>query len=100
MYVSISAKLYKALLSCYINKAFAKKSIRTLISKAGYGRWRMGNSFMESLTLKHLLEVSIISKYIAFEEFEGDVFCRPSPQANLKGCGSRDNAVFKMELFD
>ena len=60
----------------------------------------MGNSFMESLTLKHLLEVSIISKYIAFEEFEGDVFCRPSPQANLKGCGSRDNAAFKMELFD
>ena len=58
----------------------------------------MGNSLMESLTLKHLLAVYITSKYTAFEEFEGDVYCRPSPQANLKGCGSRTTT--KMELFD
>lgn len=60
----------------------------------------MGSSFMERLTVQHLLEVIIISKYTAFEKFEGDVFCRPSPQANLTGCESRDNAALKMELFD
>ena len=33
------------------------KSVCKIINKAGYGRWRMGNSFMQSLTLKHFLAV-------------------------------------------
>ena len=83
----------------YINKHFAKKSIRALINKADYGRLN-GKQFHGTFNRPAPSEVIIISKYTAFEKFEGDVFCRPSPQANLTGCESRDNAALKMELFD
>ena len=39
--------------------------MRTLINKAGYGRLKMGNSFMQSLTFKHYLAVNILSKCTA-----------------------------------
>ena len=68
----------------------------TLLNKAGYGRWRMGDSFMQSLTLKLISSVSLP----LFQGFEGDVFFRPSPHANLKGHGPRTTATTKMQLFD
>lgn len=45
---------------------FRGKDMRTLINKAGYGSWRMGNSFMQrNLTLRHLLTVNILSESTA-----------------------------------
>ena len=35
-----------------------------------------------------------------FEGFEGEVFSRPSPHANLKGPESGATATTKMEFFD
>ena len=49
----------------------------------------MGNSFMQSLTLKHFLAVNILS-----------VFCRPFSHANLNDPGSRATTTTRMELFD
>ena len=49
----------------------------------------MGNSFMQSLALKHFLAVKILS-----------VFCRLFSHANLNDPGSRATATTKMELFD
>ena len=49
------------------------KIICTLINKAGCGLSRMGNSFMQSLTLNHLLGVNILSKSTAFWMIERDV---------------------------
>ena len=38
----------------------------TLIYKAGYERWKIGNIFMQRLALKHLLEVNVLIKPISF----------------------------------
>ena len=48
----------------------------------------MGNSFMQSLSLKHFLAVKILR-----------VFCRPFSHANLNDPGSKATATTKMELF-
>ena len=61
------------------------------ISKAGYEYLRMGNSNMQSL---------ILGKSAAFEGFEGDVFFRSSPHANLKAPESKVIITTKMEFFD
>ena len=55
----------------------------------------MGNSLMQSLTLKNFWK--LISSVNLFEE---DVFFRPSTHANLKDPRSRGTATTKMELFD
>ena len=66
-----------------------RKTMCYSINKAGHGRLRMGNSFMQSLSLKHFLAVKILS-----------VFCRPFSHANLNDPGSRATATTKMELFN
>lgn len=43
-----------------------EKSIWTLINKTDYIHWRMGNSFIKNLTLKHLLAVNFLSKCTVF----------------------------------
>ena len=72
----------------------------TLINKADYGCWRKENSFMQSLPSS--TPWKLISSIIlpSFEGFEGDVFFRPFPHANLIGRGSTATATIKMELFD
>ena len=48
------------------------ESMCTLINKTSYSCWRMGNSFMQSLTLKHLLVVDVVRtfrKKIVFLDF-------------------------------
>ena len=51
----------------------------------------MGNSNMKSL---------ISASLPLFEGFEGEVFFRPSPHADLKGPESGATATTKMEYFD
>ena len=70
--------------------------MRTFIYKAGYGRWRIGNTLMQSLTLKYLFSVSLP----LFERFQGDAFVRPFLHANLKDRGFRITASTNMELFN
>ena len=70
--------------------------MRTLIYKAGYGRSRIRNTFMQSFTLKHLFSVSLP----LFERFQGDAFVRPFPHANLKDRGFRITASTNMGLFN
>lgn len=65
--------------------------MRTFIYKAGYGRSRIGNTLMQSFTLKHLFSVSLP----LFERFQGDAFVRPFPHTNLKDRGFRITASIK-----
>ena len=60
------------------------KRMCKLINKAGYRCWRIGNSVMQSLTLKHLLVLYTLASLPFSEGFERDVFFRPFPHANLK----------------
>ena len=76
------------------------KRMCKLINKAGYRCWRIGNSVMQSLTLKHLLVLYTLASLPFSEGFERDVFFRPFPHANLKDRVFRTTANTKMGLFD
>ena len=58
----------------------------------------MGNSFIQSMTLKHHLAVTIISASTIFEGFKGDVFFISFSHTNLKGLRSRITVTAKMDL--
>ena len=66
--------LWKLWLKGILEKANLRgKSVCTLINKVGKGRWRMGNSFMQSSTLKHLLVLISSIGLRLFKGFEEDV---------------------------
>ena len=54
---------------------------------------------MQKLTLKHFLAVNISVSLTLFKGFEGDVFFRTSPHANLKGPGSRATVTTKRSVL-
>ena len=70
------------------------ESMCTLINKTSYSCWRMGNSFMQSLTLKHLLVVDVVRTFR-----KKIVFFRHFSHANLKFRRYRTTATTTMELL-
>ena len=66
--------LWKLWLKNILEKAnLREKSVCTLINKVGKGRWRIGNSFMQSSTLKHFLVLIFSIGLRLFKGFEEDV---------------------------
>ena len=66
--------LWKLWLKNILEKADLRgKSVCTLINKVGKGRWRMGNSFMQSSTLRHLLMLISSIGLRLFKGFEEGV---------------------------